>query len=93
MIRLSFVTGSALRKVTISGRKILMASQETGFVPIDFDLDKLEDSKVFNQLTEEQKLLFEEIKNLKTEDEMAEDIIKDFKQTGWKLAKRENGFD
>lgn len=91
MIRLSFVTGGALRKVIIDERKIVFFSQETGFTPISFDLDKLEDNPKFKKLNEEQRKLLAEIKALETEEEMAKDITRDFQSTGWRLFKRENG--
>ena len=91
MIKLSFMVGSALRKVVVDGRKISMASQETGFVPISFDLNRLTDSAMFNQLSDQQKQILEDIRDLETEEEMAKDIIKDFKKTGWRLVKKEHG--
>ncbi len=89
MIRLSFVTGGSLRKVTLENNKIAMMTPETNMVPMVFDLDKLEDNPKFKDMNVEQRKLFEEIKLLKTEEEKAKDIIKDFQRTGWRLLKRE----
>ena len=89
MIKLSFAIGGAFRRVVIKERKIAMLSQETGFVPISFDLDKLEDSGMWKELSKEQKELLEEIKKLETEEDMAKDITKDFQRTGWRLIKKE----
>lgn len=88
MIRLSFVCGSALRKVVIDGRVISMMAKETGFTPIVMDLDKMDSKNQKKELTK--KLgkdglqIMKEIALLNTEKEMAKDIIKDFQRTGWR---------
>lgn len=78
-----------MRKVNIEGRKIYMMSQETGFTPQVMDLDKLDSSKLKKKMGNEEMKLMKEIANFNTEEEMAEDIIKDFQRTGWRLAKKE----
>lgn len=89
MIKLSFITGGALRKVNIEGRKIFMMSQETGFTPQLMDLDKLNNKELKKKMGVEQMRLMKEIAGLDTEEEMAQDIIKDFQRTGWRLVKKE----
>lgn len=89
MIKLSFVLGSSLRRVIINQKKISLASQETGFTPISIDLDKLDNNKHFNELDDKGKKLLEECKKLKTEEEIARDIIKDFQGSGWRCIKRD----
>ncbi len=90
MIRLIFVTGSALRKVMINGRIITMMSAETNFAPLKIDLNKIEKSrKLKKKLGEESYQLLKEIASLKNEKDYARDIIEDFQRTGWRLVKRE----
>ncbi len=89
MIRLSFITGGAVRKVLINNRKITMISQETGFTPLIIDLDKLDKTNVKGKVGEDGLKILKEISKLNSEEEMAKDIIKDFQSTGWRLVKRE----
>lgn len=93
MIKLSFVIGGSLRKVYIKDRNISLLSQETGYTPISIDLDKLESKKksFIKKLGKEGMKLMKEVAELKTEEEMARDIIKDFQNEGWRLIKREDG--
>jgi len=89
MIKLSFVQGSRLRKVLINGRQVSFVSNETGWIPVKVDIDKIkENEKVFKKLNTEEKKMLEQCKNLNTEKELCNDIIKDFKKTGWRLIKR-----
>lgn len=90
MIKLSFAVGGSLRRAVVNGRKISFASQETGFVPMIMDLDKLDEKVINEDMGSEDLKLIKEIKKLKTEKAMAKDIIKDFQRTGWRLIKREN---
>lgn len=87
MIRLSFVSGSNLRKVLIHKRSISFMSRETNFIPVAMDLDKLKVDEIKSKLGKEGLEQIEEIAKLNTEQEMADDIKKDFKETGWKLIK------
>lgn len=88
MIKLSFVCGSALRKVKIDKRTISMATKETGFVPMVMDLDKLDSNnqkkKIRKKLGKDGLKVMKEIALLNTEEEMAKDITKDFQSTGWR---------
>lgn len=89
MIKLAFVIGGALRKVVIDGRIIKMMSQETGFIPIEMDLDKINEKKIKKKMGEDGLKFMKEIALLNTEEEMSRDIIKDFQRTGWKMVKKE----
>ncbi len=89
MITLSFVTGSAMRKVYLNGRKISMISQETGFQPISFDLDNINEEEVKEKMGEDAIKTLREIAKLEDEKSMMEDIKKDFQSTGWRLIKTE----
>lgn len=91
MIQLVFMIGSSMRRVIINKRRVSMIAQETGWVPMIFDLDNLSSGIGFKKLNEEEKRLLEEIGKLKTEKDMAKDIIKDFNSTGWRLFKRTDG--
>lgn len=89
MIKLSFVRGSSLRKAFINGRKISLMSQETGFAPISMDLDKINEKEIKKKMGSEGLKFIKEIALLRTEQDMAKDIIRDFQQTGWRCIKRE----
>ncbi len=88
MIKISFVCGSALRKIVINGRVISMMAKETGFTPIIMDLDKLDSNtqkkKITKKLGKDGLQVMKEIALLNTEEEMAKDITKDFQSTGWR---------
>ncbi len=90
-MELTFVIGGNVRKVFINGRVISILTKETGFVPIEIDLDNLDilNETIKSKVDEEQLNLLEEISHLKTEEEMAKDIIKDFQSSGWRLIKKE----
>lgn len=62
-------------------------SRETNFIPVAMDLDKLKVDEIKSKLGKEGLEQIEEIAKLNTEQEMADDIKKDFKETGWKLIK------
>ena len=89
MIKLSFVTGGALRKVLVNKRKITKMSQEVGYVPVIMDLDKLKENKIMKQMGMEGLEFMREISKLNTEEEMVKDIIIDFQKSGWRLVKKE----
>ena len=88
MIHLGFVQGSRVRRVIIDGKVVSIMSSETGFVPLKFNLEKLEEQKEkFTKLkfTEEDIKVLHELRKLGSEEEMAIDIKNDFKKTGWKV--------
>lgn len=90
-MKLSFVRGSALRKVFIKGRKISFMTGELGFTPYTIDLDKIDkiDKKSLRKLDKEYKEDIKESKAIKTEEEAAQSIIKDLRKQGWKVFKKE----
>ena len=85
MITLNFMVGGAMRKVVIKGRKVSFLTAELNFVPMSIDLDKLDQEK---EKIKKMKIDEEQIKELallKTERQIADDITKDWKKTGWRL--------
>lgn len=89
MIQLGFVQGNRVRKVLIDGKEVSMMSSETGFAPLKFNLDKLEENKnkfTRLKLSEEDIKVLYGLRKLGSEQEMAEDIKNDFKKIGWKLS-------
>lgn len=91
MMKLSFGIGGALRQITIRKRIINMMSQETGWKPLVIHLDKLDKNKkeVEKKLGEDSFKIMQEIAALTTEKAIAQDIIKDFQRSGWRLIKQE----
>lgn len=81
MRKLVFMIGSIYRKVLINGRIISMITPESNFVPMKIDLDNIP-AKLNKKMNEEEVKLLKEISLLKTEEEMAKDIIKDFQRNG-----------
>lgn len=93
MIELSFVTGGALRKVVVNGRKLSLITAELGFNPLTIDLDKLgteQNKEKLDRLklSDEDRKTIKEISKLGSEEDIAQDIIKDFQKTGWRLVKK-----
>lgn len=91
MLRLDFLRGGAIRKVFIDGRKISFLAAELGFQPLEIDLstlDKKEDELEKMKLNKEELDLIQNLSLLGDEDAIAQDIIKDFKKTGWKYIER-----
>jgi len=94
MIELSFSMGEgvAIRHVTINGKNVMLISHETGFEPININIDKLKQHmpKIKMQDKDVQKDI-KEASELQTEEAIADDITKDFEKSGWRLIKRHNG--
>lgn len=88
MINIAFVNGSSLRRVVIDGRKISMSTPETGNLPMTFDLDKIKVREVKKKMGKEGLKFLEEMKLLKSEAEMAKDVVTDFQRTGWRRIKQ-----
>lgn len=91
MITLKFVTGGALRKVFIKGREISILTEELGHTPLTINLEKLDEPENKKRIKEariDEKTL-KELLELKTEEEIAKDITKDFQKSGWRLFRRE----
>ena len=89
MIKLTFVIGGNIRRVYIDKRVISLMTAETGFIPIQIDLDKIDEKNAKKKVGEDWLKLLKEIAKLKTEEDMVKDIKKDFQKTGWRLIKRE----
>lgn len=91
MLRLDFLRGGAIRKVFINGRKISFIAAELGFQPFEIDLstlDKKGDELKKMKMNKEELDLIQSLSLLGDEDAIAQDIIKDFKKTGWKYIER-----
>ncbi len=91
MIQIVFMRGGEYRKVFIKDRIITFYSAELKFVPLLIDLDKMKDIKdkreKYNLSIEDLKLLYE-LKELNDEEAMFKDLVKDFKQTGWRMVSK-----
>lgn len=91
MIHINFMRGGEIRRVIIDKRVITFYSAELKFVPLIIDLDKMKEiedkREKYNLTIEDLKLLYE-LKELNDEEAMFEDLVKDFKHTGWKMALR-----
>jgi hypothetical protein len=81
-MELSFVSKLGIRRVWINGNIITF---EQGGIVGNMDLDKIkiEDADKYKI----EKKLMMELKNLKTEKQKADNIIKDFQKTGWRLVR------
>ena len=91
MIHINFMRGGEIRRIIIDKRVITFYSAELKFVPLIIDLDKMKEIKdkreKYNLSVEDLKLLYE-LKELNDEEAMFKDLVKDFKQSGWKMALR-----
>ncbi len=90
MIRLVFTRGGTLRRVIIEGKKITFMTEELGYKPFEIDLSKLDEPEMKKKIEESDidKKELKELQKLDTEDELANDIKKDWQRDGWKLFKR-----
>lgn len=89
-MKLIFANGSNIRQVHISGKEITFLSPELKFMPVFVNLDKLNDIEYKEKLkkmnmSEEEIKTLHELSQLGSEREIADDIIQDFKKTGWRL--------
>ena len=84
MIRMKFMIGSAIREVVVNGRTFSLISPELNFVPITINLDRIEEHEDTIKKMKFDKELIRQMQELETEEEIAEDIYKDFKKMGWK---------
>ena len=85
MISMNFMVGGAMRKVVIKKRNISFLTAELNFVPLVIDLDKLDEEKDKIEKMKMDKDYLKELALLTTERKIANDIIKDFKKTGWRV--------
>lgn len=91
-MKLSFVRGGALRKVVVKDRKVSIMTGELGFEPFTIDLNKLEDlenHKAYANMSPEEKEEIKELAKLGTDEEIAKDITRDWKKTGWRSFKHD----
>ncbi len=82
------MAGAAIRKVIVKGRTFSLIAPEANFVPLTVNLDKLNEMK--GQISEmdlaaDIYMDVERLAKFASEKEIAEDIEKDFKKTGWRL--------
>ena len=84
-INMDFMVGGAMRKVVIKKRKISFLTAELNFTPLVIDLNKLDKQKDKIKKMNLDENYIKELSLLKSEKQIADDIIKDFKQSGWRL--------
>ncbi len=84
-IIMDFMVGGAMRKVSVNKRKVSFLTPELNFVPLVIDLDKLDEQKERIEKMNMDEEQIEKLAALKTEKQIANDIINDFKQSGWRL--------
>ncbi|HEC37455.1 hypothetical protein LCGC14_0476600 [marine sediment metagenome] len=87
MKKLSFTRGAALRRIFINGRIISFLTAELGNTPLTIDLDKLDKERDKIKKMQMDQSEMEELSKLKTEEDLAKDVIKDFEKSGWRLMK------
>ncbi len=90
MITLFFSRGSAIRRVFIDGRVITLLDAAVGNVPIIIDLDKIDEKQIKERMGEEGMKFIREIALLKTDEEIVQDIKRDFQSVGWRLYNRQD---
>lgn len=77
--------GSAYIDVIIEGRKLSFATPMLNYVPIKIDLDKLDEHlDKIRQMNLDEELL-NQLSNLKTEEEMKNDLVEDLQKSGWEV--------
>ncbi len=82
---LNFMHGSATRRVIINERTVSFIIAELNFVPLTFNLDKLDEHQdKINKLKIDRKIL-DELSILETEEDMEKDVVNDFQKLGWRL--------
>ncbi len=84
MKQISFTRGAGLRKVFINKRVISFLTAELNFQPLKIDLDKLDEEKEKIGKMGIDKETLEELSKLQTEEEIALDVINDFRKSGWR---------
>lgn len=87
MKRLRFHRGSAFIDVKIKDRTITYVSPIMNLVPLIINLDKLDEQKDKIKKMNLDKEALKELANLKTEEEMEIDLIKDLRKSGWRHIK------
>lgn len=91
-IKLTFITGSAIRRVIIKDRIVTLLAAETSNKPVTINLNEIDSQQdKFDKLklTKEDIKTIRELSKLGSEEEIAKDITNDFQKTGWRLARSE----
>ncbi len=81
---LTFSMGAAMRKVIINKKRISFLGAELNFVPLVIELDNLKNIDT-KKLSKEDLKTIKKLAKLGNEKQIAEDIIKDFREGGWNL--------
>lgn len=83
MIKANFVRGSIVREVTIDKRVVTFLTPELNYQPIEINLDKLnfKDPKFAGMDRD----MLRELSKLNTEEDILEDLKKDFTKSGWRV--------
>lgn len=90
MINLRFQRGSAFIQVRIENRTIEFITPMLNMQPIKIDLDKLDEYKERIEKMNIDNEFIEELSKLETEQQMADDLVKDLQKNGWEVV--ENGY-
>ena len=85
MKEITFLRGGAYRVVVIKERVVSLMAPELYNQPISVNLDKIEEEEDKIKKAKIPKKELEKLRMLDTEDEIAEDIIKDFQKDGWRV--------
>lgn len=86
MKRLRFIRGSVFIQVKIEGRTIEFVTPMLNFVPIRIDLNKLNEQKEKLSRLDMDEDFIKALSRLKTEEELAKDLIKDLTKSGWRYS-------
>ncbi len=94
MIKLTFAVGKVIRNIIIDNRRIQFISPEFGSHPIELNLNDVGGAEVQGKmirmkLSLEDQQTIRELSLLRSEEDIAKDILHDFGMTGWNLVKRE----
>lgn len=85
MIRAVFFQGGNVRKILVTKDCVTLISSETNYEPIEIKVNEMLKPEIFEKIKGGMEWV-KDIKKLKTEREMFNDIKTDFKHTGWRLA-------
>jgi hypothetical protein len=87
-MKLRFIKGNDSRTILIEGKIVYILSDKLH--PIRFDLNNFEKEqqrmKNVLELDEQTKALLGKIATLQNEEEIRDDIVKDYEEAGWKRA-------
>ena len=91
-MKLTFITGSSIRRVHIQDRMVTLLAEELSSKPLTINLDEIdaqEEKFEKMKLTAHDITMIKQLAKLGSEEEIAKDIINDFQKTGWRLVKKE----